>query len=75
VYLDAVEANVHHLAAAVRGGSTELKVTGINLKRDRRQNRARALKMLGWLILAGGLALQLAAAYPALAPAAVVARP
>ena len=77
IYLDAVEADVHRLGVAVRGGSTELTVTGIDLKRDRRQNRARALKMLGWLIFAVGLALQLAA-YPVVSPSpstAVVARP
>jgi hypothetical protein len=69
VYLDAVEANVHRLAAAVRSGSTEFNVTGIDLKRDRRQNSARALKMVGWLILAAGLALQFGASYLAVAPA------
>ncbi len=81
VYLDAVEADVHRLAVAVRGGSTDLKVTGIDLKRDRRQNRARAVKLLGWFILVVGLAMQLGANYPAIAAiapspsAAIAARP
>lgn len=69
VYLDAIEADVHRLAVAVHSGTTECPVRGINLTRDRWQNRARALKMLGWLILAAGLALQFGAAYPAAAPA------
>jgi hypothetical protein len=68
VYLDALEADVHRLAVAVRSGSTELKVTGIDLKRDRRQNSARALKLFGWLVLAAGLALQLGAGYLAVPP-------
>jgi hypothetical protein len=78
VYLDAIEADVHRLAVSVRGGSTECRVIGIDLPRDRRQNRARAMKMFGWLILAVGLALQFGASYPAVAPstsAAVAARP
>ncbi len=78
VYLDAVEANVHRLAVAVHSGSTECRVTGINLKRDRWQNRARALKMVGWLILVAGLTLQFAASYSAAAsaaPATIAAQP
>ena len=63
IYLDAVEANVENLAKAVRTGSTELVVTGIDLKRDRRQNLARMLKSLGWLALVLGIGLQIAAAY------------
>jgi hypothetical protein len=33
----------------------------MDLKRDRGQNRARALKMVGWLSLAVGFGLQIAA--------------
>jgi hypothetical protein len=63
VYLDAVEANVAKVVEAVRTRGTEFKVTGVNLQRDRRQNSARGLKMLGWLVVAFGFGLQLAAAY------------
>jgi hypothetical protein len=63
IYLDAVEANVAKLVEAVRAGDTQLMVTGTDLKRDRGQNTARALKMLGWLTLALGFALQLVARY------------
>jgi hypothetical protein len=63
VYLDAMEANVEKLAEAVRTGTTDLAVTGIDLKRDNRQNRARALKTLGWLAVIVGLGVQIVAAY------------
>jgi hypothetical protein len=69
VYLDAVEANVAKLVAAVRSGDPNLTVTGIDLKRDRGQDRARALKNLGWLTIAAGFGMQLAAAYLARQPA------
>jgi hypothetical protein len=46
-YLDAIEDNVGELVEAVRAGDTDLKVTSIDRKRDRGQDRARALKMLG----------------------------
>ena len=63
VYLDAVEANVAKLVEAVQAGGTYLKVTGMDPKRDRGQNSARALKMLGWLILVLGFGLQFAGRY------------
>ena len=43
VYLDALEANGEKLAQSLRSGSTHVVVTGIDLKRDQRQNRARTL--------------------------------
>jgi hypothetical protein len=61
IYLDAVEANVAQLVAAVRQGRTALEVTAADLRRDRGQDRARALKSLGWVLLAAGLGLQAAA--------------
>jgi hypothetical protein len=69
VYLDAVEANVAKLVDALRAGSTSVIVTGVDLKRDRGQNLARALKMIGWLALALGFGLQLAAVYVTRPPA------
>jgi hypothetical protein len=62
-YLDAVEANVERLVRAVRTGSTELVVTGTDLKRDRGQDRARSLKAVAGLTVAFGFALQALAAY------------
>lgn len=61
VYLDAIEANVAKLVEAVRTGANQLTVTDVDVKRDRRQNRLRACKTLGWLTLALGLGLQLTA--------------
>ena len=69
IYLDAVETNVGKLVEAVRAGGTQLEVTSVDLKRDRGQDRARALKTFGWLALALGFGLQLAAAYLARPPA------
>jgi hypothetical protein len=62
-YLDALEANVERLVEAIRTRSTELAVTGSDLKRDRGQERARSLKTVAGLALALGFALQTAAAY------------
>jgi len=61
IYLDAVETNVGKVVEALRAPATELVVTGIDLRRDRRQDRARALKTLGWLALSLGFGLQLCA--------------
>ena len=63
VYLDALEANMGRVVEAIRAGATNLKATGIDLRRDRSQERARTLKTMGWLALAAGFALQLVAAY------------
>lgn len=61
VYLDAVETNVGKIVEAIRSSGTNLTVTGIDLKRDRGQNRARFFKLLGWLALIVGFGLQIAA--------------
>lgn len=63
IYLDAVEANVSKLVETLRAGSNQYVIPEIDLKRDRRQDRARALKTLGWLVLTVGFALQLAAVW------------
>jgi hypothetical protein len=63
IYVDAVEGNVGRLVEAVRAGTAQLTVTGIDVKRDKGQDRARALKTLGWLALALGFGLQIVAAY------------
>lgn len=69
VYLDAVETNVGKIVEALRAGSTHLTVTGIDLKRDRGQDTARALKTVGWLVLTLGFGLQFAAAFLTKPPA------
>src|SRR5437868_2947262 len=63
IYLDAVETNVAKLVEAIRSSGTQVIVTGIDLKRDRGQDRARALKTLGWLALVLGFGLQIAATW------------
>lgn len=63
VYLDAIEANIEKLMDTLRAGSTQFAVPEIDLKRDRRQDRARALKTVGWLAMTVSFALQVVAAY------------
>jgi hypothetical protein len=63
MYLDAIEANVARLVDAVRSGGALVKTTGFDLRRDAGQNRARMAKTAGWLLLAAGMAVQLAAAF------------
>ena len=63
VYLDAVEANVAKLVEAHRSGEGLHRTTGIDLKRDLKQDLARVVKTWGWLMLTAGLGVQFAAAY------------
>jgi hypothetical protein len=72
--MDAVEANVGKLVQAVRAGGTSVKVTGIDLKRDRGQDWPRGLKTLGWLILAAGIGLQIVAVWLTGHPGLIEAR-
>jgi 1,4-dihydroxy-2-naphthoate octaprenyltransferase len=65
IYLDAVEANVTAIVHTLRAGGMDANVTGMNLKRDRGQDRARAIKTIAWFVLAAGFGLQLAAAFMA----------
>jgi hypothetical protein len=62
-YLDGIETNVETLTEALRTGQTNVAVAGLDLKRDRRLDRARHFKTLGWLIVVVAFALQLAAAW------------
>ena len=62
IYLDALEANLGRVVQALRAGATQLKVTGIDVKRDRGQDRARTVKTLAWLTLVLGFGLQIVAA-------------
>ncbi len=59
IYLDAVEGNVREIVDAIRSGATALVVTSPDLKRDRGQERLRALKIIGWLTVALGFGTQL----------------
>jgi hypothetical protein len=65
VYLDAVEANLEKVVEALRGGATHFTITDINLRRDRGQDRARAVKLLGWCTLVVGVGLQFASLWSA----------
>ena len=62
-YLDAIETNVGNLVNTLRAGSTQFAIPEMDLKRDRRQDRARAFKTLGWLALTLSFGLQIVAAY------------
>ncbi|MEI7685714.1 MAG: hypothetical protein WCL32_11870 [Planctomycetota bacterium] len=61
IYLDAIEANVANLVQAVRSRVDQVAATSVDPMRDRKENRARTLKTLGWLALVLGFGLQLAA--------------
>ncbi|MCI0459527.1 MAG: hypothetical protein L0Z62_21465 [Gemmataceae bacterium] len=61
VYLDVVEANLANVVEVLRSGGGQLVITPINTRRDRGQNRARAVKLLGWGALVVGVGLQFAA--------------
>ncbi len=61
MYLDVIEANVKKIAEEIRTGGSSPEISAINPKRDRGQDRARALKAFAWLTLTLGLGLQLAA--------------
>jgi hypothetical protein len=61
IYLDAVEANVGKVVEAIRSEDIRLTVTGIDLKRDRGQNRARVLKTFGWLAVVLSFGVQIVA--------------
>jgi len=60
VYLDAVESNVSGIIKMLEGAAPSAEVTAIDVRRDRGQNRARALKTVGWLAMVGGFGLQIA---------------
>ncbi len=61
VYLDAVEANVAKVVSVLQSGGSHFVITEINPVRDRGQDRARSVKLLGWGVLALGLLLLLIA--------------
>src|SRR5260370_22774016 len=51
VYLDALEANLWKVVEVLQSGGSQFVNTGVNLRRDRGQDRARSLKLLGWVVL------------------------
>jgi hypothetical protein len=61
VYLDAVEANLSKVIQDLRSGGNQFVDAGVDLRRDRSQNRARFLKLLGWTALLLGFLCQLIA--------------
>lgn len=68
LYLDSVEDNLEKVSNALRAGTTQLMIAEVDRTRDRRQNRVRALKTLGWFVLSLGMALQLASVWLAKYP-------
>ena len=60
LHLDAQEANVSKLVQVLQSGGSGFVDTGVDLKRDRGENRARFLKLVGWGLLALGFLLNLA---------------
>jgi hypothetical protein len=62
VYLDAVEATLSKVIEVLRSGGKQFVDPGVDLRRDRGQDRARSLKFLGWAFLLLGFLVQLIAA-------------
>jgi hypothetical protein len=58
IYLDALESNISKVIEVLQSGGNEFVRAGIDLKRDRGQNRARSLKSLGWTVLILGFLVQ-----------------
>ena len=59
VYLDALEANLSKVVEVLQGGGGQFVNPGADLRRDRGQDRARSLKLLGWAVLALGFLVHL----------------
>jgi hypothetical protein len=68
VYLDAVEFNLSKVVEVLQSGGREFLNTGVDLRRDRAQDRARSLKLLGWTVLVLGFLVQLSALLFAITP-------
>src|SRR5947209_3483847 len=58
VYLDALESNLAQAVQELQSGGSKFVPTKIDLLRDRSQNRARGLKLIGWCTLSVGFLLQ-----------------
>ena len=54
VYLDAVEANLSKVVGVLQSGGSHFVITEINPARDRGQDRARSMKLVGWCVLSLG---------------------
>jgi hypothetical protein len=61
IYLDAVEDNLSKVVESVQGGGTPFAIAQMDRKRDRGQNRARSLKLVGWAAMALGFVLMMIA--------------
>ena len=66
IYLDAIQTNVAQVVQALRSGGTSPRITEVNPQRDRTQNRARSMKLLGWCVLILGFLVQILAAWLAM---------
>jgi hypothetical protein len=60
VYIDAVETDLFKAIEVLRQGGNQFVTAGVNLKRDRNQDRARFTKLLGWTVLVLGFLCQMA---------------
>lgn len=58
VYLDVVETNLLNVIEVLRHGGNQFETDGVSAKRDRGQDRARLLKLLGWTALVLGFLFQ-----------------
>src|SRR5579871_3697836 len=61
VYIDVVETDLFKAIEVLRQGGNQFVTAGVNLKRDRNQDRARFMKLLGWTVLLLGFLCQLVA--------------
>ncbi len=61
VYIDVVETDLFKAIEVLRQGGNQFVTAGVNLKRDRNQDRARFMKLLGWTVLLLGFLCQMVA--------------
>jgi hypothetical protein len=63
LYLDALELNLSKMVKVLQSGGSQFVATEVNLRRDRAQDRGRAMKLLGWCVFIAGSLLQLVAMF------------
>jgi hypothetical protein len=59
IYLDALEGSLSKVVDMLRSGGKDFIALEINPQRDRGQDRARSVKLVGWCVLTVGLVVQL----------------
>lgn len=60
VHLDAVQENLSQLIGILRNGGGKPIDSGVDLRRERGQDQARFVKVIGWALLGLGFAAQIA---------------